>query len=113
MLLLATLIAAPAFGQSADEVLARSDDEPTVLEVQTAAMTYAGLHTDRLESWYCRANMAYILPEVAEYRIKIDDDFREIERLLVPGGSVYFLLFAERCTRTILPARPHISVSAR
>lgn len=65
-----------AEAQSADEILARFDTEPTVLEVQAVALDYAGLDPDAIDGWYARANAAKALPERAQYRFRM----REIDR---------------------------------
>ena len=79
VLLLSFVFAATASAQSAEEVLARFDYEPTVLEVQRVVMFYAGLDPDRIEGWYTRANVAAILPERVTYQSRYrDQDYSNI-----------------------------------
>ncbi|OIP42566.1 MAG: hypothetical protein AUK47_04205 [Deltaproteobacteria bacterium CG2_30_63_29] len=81
MAALALLFPSVAFAQSADQILASFDDEPTVLEVQAAALTYSGLDPDRVEGWNTRANLANLLPERASYTIRYQDQDRTMEQL--------------------------------
>src|SRR5690606_2250302 len=74
----------------ADEVLAQFDDEPTILEVQAAAVAYAGLDPDDISGWYSRASAANVLPRILEYRFQYEDEDRDLERFtrdFNPDGS--------------------------
>jgi len=63
-----------------DQILAQFDDEPTVLEVQEAAMAYAGIDSDAISGWVGRANGANALPKQLEYRFQFEDENRDLER---------------------------------
>lgn len=84
LITLTLLIALPtsaALAQSSDEILARFDDEPTVLEVQSAALIYAGIDQSSMEGWYTRANTSALLPEKLEVRYRYDDRLDELDRV--------------------------------
>ena len=75
--ILALLIPAVSMAQSVEEVLARFDGEPTVIEVQEAAVAYAQIDEAVMDRWSARANAAAVLPDVRiEYRRYTDDDIQ-------------------------------------
>jgi hypothetical protein len=57
-------LGATAWAQTADEVLARFDQEPTVIQVQEATATYNHIEQDVISGWTTRANLAPLLPHV-------------------------------------------------
>ena len=69
-----------ATAQSPQEVLSRFNDEPTVLEVQSVAMLYAGVDPDQVDGWYTQASLANLMPETAEYRFRFRTDDRTTDR---------------------------------
>lgn len=103
--LLAPCVALPldsgtAHAQSADEILARFDTEPTVLEVQAAALDYAGLDPGAIGGWYTRASIANLLPERAQYRFRMRGIDREYDRFTEDLNAESALLGADRRRET-------------
>jgi hypothetical protein len=74
-LLLALCAAAPslASAQTPDQVLATFDDEPSIIDTQRAALSFAGLDPELINSWYTRANTAKLMPKRAQYRLQLRD----------------------------------------
>lgn len=65
-------VAEPTADAEAKKILARFDSEPTVNEVQQAALTYAAMHPELFESMRTRSRWAAVLPE-ARIRVTKDD----------------------------------------
>lgn len=68
--LAAAFVAAPisfASAQSAQEIMNKFSHEPTIEATMDAAVAYAGLGNDRLESLYVRAGAANALPKSVYY----------------------------------------------
>ncbi len=65
----AVMLIAPvsAFAQNAQDVMAKFSHEPTVEATMEAAIDYAGLSADRMESMYRRAGAANVLPRQVYY----------------------------------------------
>ena len=71
-----------AFAQDAKSILAQFDNEPTVAQVQEAALNYAGVNPERAESLYKRAGGANALPKNLSvgYRYYDRSESRTMER---------------------------------
>lgn len=75
--------------QSAQEILAQFNHEPTIEETQQAALEYAGLTSERLDSMYARAGGAKALPKSLSYsfRYKNLDKDRPQKQTYYDGGT--------------------------
>src|SRR5262245_1492819 len=87
------VMAMPAWAQTADDVLASFEEEPTVLEVQQAALDYNHIDQGVIGGWSTRANIAPILPRVrVDWRQVSDDDLQEdVDRdfdVLLDGSEI-------------------------
>lgn len=71
------LVPVTVFAQSAQEIMAKFDYEPTIEDTMNAAVNYAGLDTDRLEGLYTRAGAAKALPKVLSYELTYRDQDRD------------------------------------
>jgi hypothetical protein len=87
LLALTPLTPSPAAAQNAEQVLASFEDEPSILEVQRAALNFAGLDPELISSWYARANTANLLPQRAQYRIQIQDAEQDYNRFTEKNSS--------------------------
>lgn len=76
-----------AHAQDAQEILNSFADEPSILQVQSAALIYAGLDPQMVSGWYTRANIAKLMPDRAEYRVDFRNDTREINRFNQDNGA--------------------------
>ena len=65
-----------ASAQTPQEIMAKFRHEPSIEDTQNAAVEYAGLHSDRLESLYIRAGAAKALPKVLSYELTYRDQNR-------------------------------------
>lgn len=62
-----------------EQVLAKYAAEPTVREVQKAALDYARAHPEVIDAWRLRSRVAAAVPEVeTDFRVQLDDDRREL-----------------------------------
>lgn len=62
-----------------EQVLAKYAAEPTVREVQKAALDYARAHPEVVDAWRLRSRVAAAVPEVeTDFRVQLDDDRREL-----------------------------------
>lgn len=78
--LLIGLASAPAnlFAQeTAQSILARFSNEPTIEETMNAALRHAGLDADRFDSMNSRSAGAYALPKVLSYEFTYRDQDRD------------------------------------
>lgn len=66
--------AEPTADGEARKILARFENEPTVNEVQQAALTYSAMHPEQYESMRTRSRFAAILPELRLRATKDDGD---------------------------------------
>ena len=101
--ILALLIPTVSAAQSVEEVLARFDAEPTIIEVQEAAAAYAQIDEAVMDRWSARANAAAILPDLTvEYRRYVDDDIQrdDDQDLNVDENGDLVLADMERDIRT-------------
>ena len=72
---LVLLIPGSLGAQSADEVLAQFEVEPTILEVQEAAAAYAHIDQGEMGGWSVRASVSSLLPRIrVQYWLRWDDD---------------------------------------
>ena len=66
-----------ASAQTPQEIMAKFDHEPSIEQTLDAAIAYAGLDSDRLESLYTRAGAAKALPKVLSYEMTYRDQDRD------------------------------------
>lgn len=100
-LVVAGLLAAmsTATAQNVDEVLARYDAEPTVLQVQNAAAGYAQIDQGRMEAWRARAGWSALLPDLqVRYQIWQEDQLDQDDKqdLVVDAAGDLILQDVER-----------------
>lgn len=83
------LVPTLASAQSAQEVLAQFDHEPTIEETQQAALSYAGLTGERLDSMYARAAGAKALPKNLTYTFRFRDQDKDRPQVVTyyDGGT--------------------------
>ncbi|MCK6575480.1 hypothetical protein L6V77_30865 [Myxococcota bacterium] len=81
-------LAEPTPDAEAKKLLARFDNEPTVNEVQQAALTYAAMHPEQYETMRTRSRFAAVLPEV-RLRVTQDkgDDQKQYQRYSESGAA--------------------------
>lgn len=81
----------PAFASAQDsvkQVLAKYNNEPTAAETIQAALDFAGLDSDRLESMYSRAGAAKALPKELSYQFDYQDTDQDDTQLQKYGQTV-------------------------
>ncbi len=83
--------ASPALAQDskaeARRVLAKFADEPSVVDVQNAAASYARVHPDVYDAWMSSARWAYFLPRSLRGQIRRTDDDQLDVRTTTSGLS--------------------------
>jgi hypothetical protein len=67
----AVVHAEPTADSEAKKILARFENEPTINEVQQAALTYSAMHPEQYESMRTRSRFAAVLPEL---RLRVTQD---------------------------------------
>ncbi|MCL2325067.1 MAG: hypothetical protein FWC40_00985 [Proteobacteria bacterium] len=72
-----SMVPAFASAQSAQEILAQFNSEPSIEATQQAALEFAGLTSERLESLYSRAGAANALPKNVTYTFQFQDQNRD------------------------------------
>lgn len=73
--------AEPTADSEAKKILSRFENEPTINEVQQAALTYSAMHPEQYESMRTRSRFAAVLPEL-RLRVTKDegDDQKQYQR---------------------------------
>ncbi len=81
-----TGMAEPTADSEAKKLLARFENEPSVNDVQQAALTYAAMHPEETENAKARSRWAAALPEV-RFRVtkNADDEQKQLQRYNGPG----------------------------
>jgi hypothetical protein len=67
----AVVHAEPTADGEAKKILSRFENEPTINEVQQAALTYSAMHPEQYESMRTRTRFAAVLPEL---RVRVTQD---------------------------------------
>ena len=67
----AAVHAEPTADGEAKKILSRFENEPTINEVQQAALTYSAMHPEQYESMRTRTRFAAVLPEL---RVRVTQD---------------------------------------
>ena len=91
MLALSVSAAAPALAQDsrgeARRLLAKFDTEPSIVDVQRAAASYARVNPDAYDSWVASARWAYFLPRSLRGQLRRTDGDQSDARTTTTGTS--------------------------
>jgi len=79
----------PAIKAEAMRILQSFANEPTVVEVQNAAASYARVNPDAYDSWLSEAQLAYLLPRRVQGRVRSTaDEGKDLRTTSAATGSI-------------------------
>lgn len=79
----------PAIKAEAMRILAQFDKEPSVVQVQQAAASYARVNPDAYDSWLSAAQLSNLLPRRVQGRVRsTTDDGRDLRTTSSASGSI-------------------------